>query len=83
MCDTDQPPLSFHIGGTFFERMQADAEDERNFVEKAISWALRQIGKKRPGLAGRCVQLAQSESPSARWIGRDALHEFEKKGIKT
>jgi len=69
----------------FFERMQAEAGDDRNYVKKAINWALRQIGKRRPGLAGRCVALArtlaESSSKSARWIGKDALREFEKKGI--
>lgn len=61
------------------------AADDRNYVKKAISWALRQIGKFRPGLAGRSVDLAKklaaSDSGSARWIGKDALREFEKKGI--
>jgi len=69
----------------FFERIQAGAQDERNFVKKAVNWALRQIGKQRPGLARRCVQLAEtlaeSESRSARWVGKDALREFEKKGV--
>ena len=69
----------------FFERMQVGAQDERNFVRKAVNWALRQIGKGRPGLTGRCAKLAktlaESESPSARWVGKDALREFEKKGL--
>ncbi len=69
----------------FFERMQAEAGDERNFVKKAVNWALRQIAKQRPGLASWCVQLAkelaESESKSARWVGKDALREFQKKGI--
>jgi 3-methyladenine DNA glycosylase AlkD len=69
----------------FFERMQVGAQDDRNFVKKAVNWALRQIAKRRPGLASRCVQLAQelaeSENKSARWVGKDALREFEKKGI--
>ena len=69
----------------FFERMQAEAGDERNFVKKTVNWALRQIGKQRPGLAQRCVELArmlaESESKAARWVGKDALREFEKKGI--
>ena len=69
----------------FFERIQAGAWDERNFVKKAVNWALRQIAKQRPGLAGRCVQLArelaESESKSARWVGKDALREFDKKGL--
>jgi 3-methyladenine DNA glycosylase AlkD len=71
----------------FFARVQAEAQDDRNFVKKAVNWALRQIGKKRPGLASRCVRLAQElaegESKSARWVGKDALREFEKKGIST
>ena len=69
----------------FFDRIRAEAEDDRNFVKKAISWALRQIGKKRPGLSNRCVQVAkglvESESKAANWVGRDALREFEKKGF--
>jgi 3-methyladenine DNA glycosylase AlkD len=69
----------------FFERIQAGARDDRNFVKKAVNWALRQIAKGRPNLANRCVQLAkelaESESNSARWVGKDALREFEKKGI--
>lgn len=69
----------------FFARIQAGAQDERNFVKKAVNWALRQIGKARPGLASRCIQLAkelaESESKSARWVGKDALREFEKKRI--
>lgn len=69
----------------FFDRIKAEAGDDRNFVKKAISWALRQIGKKRPSLVDRCVQvakgLAESESKAARWVGRDALREFERKGF--
>jgi len=69
----------------FFERIQDGAQDDRNFVKKAVNWALRQIAKQGPELAQRCVQLAEelaeSESKSARWVGKDALREFEKKGI--
>jgi 3-methyladenine DNA glycosylase AlkD len=69
----------------FFEQLQAGAQDERNFVKKAVNWALRQIAKGRPDLASHCVQLAEelaeSESKSARWVGKNALREFENKGI--
>jgi len=69
----------------FFERIQAEAEDERNFVKKAVNWALRQIAKQRPGLSLRCVELAKtltkSQSKTAQWVGKDALREFEKRGI--
>ena len=60
-----------------------EASDERNFVRKAVNWALRQIGKRNPRLQVRAMkvarQLSESESKSARWVGTDALRELEKK----
>lgn len=55
--------------------------DERNFVKKAINWALRQIGKRsyalhEPALA-LARQLAASDDKTARWIGRDAVRELD------
>ena len=56
------------------------ADDERNFVKKAVNWALRQIGKRSPGLnaaAIACAQrLAARDSKPARWIAKDALREL-------
>jgi 3-methyladenine DNA glycosylase AlkD len=56
------------------------AGDERNFVKKAVNWALRQIGKRNatlcaeaPACAGR---LREQPSPAARWIAADALREW-------
>ena len=60
------------------------ASDERNFVKKAVNWALRQIGK-RPSetLLTAALDLAEDlstrESKSARWIGKDALRELSKR----
>ena len=55
--------------------------DERNFVKKAVNWALRQIGKRNPILHARALEtgyrLAKSDSKSARWIARDAIRELE------
>lgn len=56
--------------------------DKRNFVKKAVNWALRQIGKRRnSGLRKPAITLARklsaSEFPSARWIGKDALRELD------
>jgi 3-methyladenine DNA glycosylase AlkD len=55
--------------------------DPRNFVRKAVNWALRQIGKRSPSLHGPCLDLARelAESPdrTARWIGKDAVRELE------
>lgn len=56
------------------------ARDDRNFVKKAVNWALRQIGKRSPGLHGPALDLARrladDPSPAARWIGRDAVREL-------
>lgn len=56
------------------------ADDDRNFVRKAVNWALRQIGKRNLALHADAValaeQLAARPSPTARWIARDALREL-------
>jgi len=56
------------------------AVDDRNFVKKAVNWALRSIGKRSPALHGPAVELARrlkdSTSAAARWVGGDALREL-------
>ena len=58
------------------------ATDDRNFVKKAVSWALRGIGKRNQTLHAaaceRAEELLTSESPAARWIGRDAMKDLSK-----
>jgi 3-methyladenine DNA glycosylase AlkD len=74
----------------FLERMrliEAAATDDRNFVKKGVSWALRGIGiKKSPALraAARAMaqKLAASSDKTARWIGKDALRQFAKADAK-
>jgi len=67
----------------FIPLIELYAGDSRNFVKKAVNWALRNIGKRRQGLRQECIdcarRLLESEYPSARWIARDALKEFESK----
>jgi 3-methyladenine DNA glycosylase AlkD len=64
----------------FFPLIEKYSTDERNFVKKAVNWALRQIGKKRQGTKKVAIALAKklaaSDSPSARWNGKDALREL-------
>ena len=70
----------------FLERLaliEAAAGDERNFVRKGVSWALRAIGGRRsPTLraAARTLaeRLAGSGNRTARWIGKDACRAFAK-----
>lgn len=56
------------------------AADERNFVKKGVSWALRVVGRRNAALNAAAVTLAKrlSASPDApaRWVGRDALREL-------
>lgn len=56
------------------------APDERNFVKKGVSWALRMIGRRNAKLHARAVEvskrLAGSPEAAARWIGRGALREL-------
>ena len=60
--------------------IEAAAGDERNFVKKAVNWALRQIGKRSPALHEQALtvaeRLCQREEKSARWIGIDARREL-------
>ena len=63
------------------------AGDERNFVKKAVNWALRQIGKRNPRLrraaSAEARRIARLATPAARWIARDALRELKKKPGKS
>ncbi len=64
----------------FLELVERHAGDDRNFVRKAVNWALRQIGKHSPALHGPALALAEtlaaSGERSARWIGKDAVREL-------
>ena len=62
------------------------AVDERNYVKKAVSWALRQIGKRSATLNASAIAEAELlltlGSPSARWIARDALRELRSASVQ-
>jgi 3-methyladenine DNA glycosylase AlkD len=65
---------------SYLPLIEAHAGDPRNFVKKAVNWALRQIGKRSTALHGPALrlaqQLAQSDDGTMRWIGRDAAKEL-------
>lgn len=56
------------------------ADDERNFVKKGVSWALRGVGRRSAALNRAAVALAKRlaarEESAPRWIGKDALREL-------
>ena len=64
----------------WFPTIRRGATDDRNYVKKAVSWALRQIGKRNLALNAAAIaqaeMLAASMETSARWVGRDALREL-------
>jgi 3-methyladenine DNA glycosylase AlkD len=66
------------------KRIEAAAEDERNFVKKAVLWALRGIATRNAGLKREAIatakRLAGSEDSTSRWIGKTALREIAKRG---
>lgn len=65
---------------SYLPLIEAHAGDERNFVRKAVNWALRQIGKRSTDLHAPALTLARklADAPdkTARWIGKDALKEL-------
>ena len=71
----------------FFPLIRKYSTDERNFVKKAVNWALRQIGKGRPKLLQKAIELAKEiekiDSKSAKWIAKDAIRELSAKKIKS
>jgi 3-methyladenine DNA glycosylase AlkD len=71
----------------FFKRIKAAADDERNFVKKAVNWALRQIGKRNRSLNKKAIcvaeEIQQFESRAARWVARDALRELRSEKVQT
>lgn len=64
----------------FLVLIKRAAMDERNYVKKAVNWALRSIGKRNRVLNGRAIETAREiqkmDSKAARWIAADALREL-------
>jgi 3-methyladenine DNA glycosylase AlkD len=69
----------------FLPIIEKYSNDDRNFVKKAVNWALRQIGKRNPNLNRLAIETAerikQQGSKSARWIASDALRELTSEKI--
>jgi 3-methyladenine DNA glycosylase AlkD len=70
----------------FLKVIEREAEDERNFVRKAVYWALRNIGKRNPRLNRAAIaaarRLKKKESRASRWIAGDALRELEGEAVQ-
>jgi 3-methyladenine DNA glycosylase AlkD len=70
----------------FFPIIVGASTDERNFVKKAVNWALRNIGKRDKALNKRAIEVAREiqkiDSKAARWIAADAIRELTSEAIQ-
>jgi 3-methyladenine DNA glycosylase AlkD len=70
----------------FLTVIRREATDERNFVRKAVNWALRQIGKRSSFLNRHALKTARGiqkiDSASSRWIATDALRELTTNSVQ-
>jgi len=69
-----------------FPVIKRGATDNRNFVKKAVNWALRNIGKRNQNLNTAAVRAAKEiqriDSKAARWIASDAIRELESEAVQ-
>ena len=70
----------------FLPLIKKEATDERNFVKKAVNWALRQIGKRNIRLNKLAIKTAKDiykiDSKSAKWIASNALNELTDENLR-
>jgi len=70
----------------FLPLIKEQSLDDRNYVRKAVNWALRQIGKRNRTLNGAAIRLAREireiDSRAARWIASDALRELTSEKVQ-
>ena len=70
----------------FLTLIKKESTDERNYVKKAVNWALRNIGKRNITMNKKAIEIAREiqkvDSKSARWIASDAIRELTSEKIK-
>jgi 3-methyladenine DNA glycosylase AlkD len=70
----------------FLPIIKRESSDDRNFVKKAVNWALRQIGKRNSNLNRMAVQTAKEiqgiDSKGAKWIASDAIRELTSEAVR-
>jgi 3-methyladenine DNA glycosylase AlkD len=66
--------------------IEKGARDERNFVKKGVSWALRRLGSRNLVLheaaVGLARQLSAAEDTASRWVGKDALRDLTRPAVR-
>jgi 3-methyladenine DNA glycosylase AlkD len=81
--DKEAKDTSFRL---LLKAIEREAWDERNFVKKAVNWALRQIGKRNQRLNREAIMVAErireKETKAGRWIAADALRELKSRAVQ-
>jgi 3-methyladenine DNA glycosylase AlkD len=81
--DKNAPDEAFE---RFLPIIEREAGDRRNFVRKAVNWALRQIGKRNRALNAKAIAAAEriqaSDVRSAKWVASDALRELRSQAVQ-
>ncbi len=71
---------------SFLPIIKRGSVDERNFVKKAVNWALRQIGKRNAILNKKAIDTAEEiqkiDSKSAKWVASDAMRELKSRQVQ-
>lgn len=71
----------------FLPVIEKHSDDDRNFVKKAVNWALRQIGKRDLNLNKLAIETAERiklrDTKAARWIAADALRELRSEAVRS
>ena len=70
----------------FLPIIKRESTDNRNFVKKAVNWALRQIGKRNFDLNNKAIKTAKEiqriDSKSAKWVASDAIRELTSEAVE-
>jgi len=81
--DKTQPDETFE---GYFPLIISASIDNRNFVKKAVNWALRSIGKKNSELNRRSIELAEEllalDTKSSKWIANNAIKELKSENVR-
>jgi 3-methyladenine DNA glycosylase AlkD len=79
----DLPDRAF---AAFLPTIRESSTDDRTYVRKAVSWALRSIGKRSPELNAKAIrtaeQIGRKDARASRWIARDVLRELRSDAVQ-
>ncbi len=81
--DKESPDKKFLV---FLLAIKRKADDDRNYVKKAVNWALRNIGKRNLSLNKKAIETAKEiqkmNSRSTKWIASDAIRELTSEAVQ-